>query len=338
MNSERFRIWSAYFIVCTVWGSTWLAIKIGLETVPPFLAVGLRFAIASALLLGIIRVRGLAIPHTREAIRVYVTLGLLTFTFPFASVYWGEQFIPSGLCSILFSAYPIWVALFSHFLLKDEPLDVFKVLGIILGFAGLLIIFAGDVHWSDPRGFLGMLAVLWSTILQAYALVSVKKHGQGIDAFVMNFAGMSMCAVFLLCLSVLVEPVSGVSWNATAVGSIVYLGIFGSVAAFGAYYWLLKRIEAVYLSMTSFINPIVAVILGAIVLGETLAPSVFGGAALVLAGIATANGRVALRRFVTTAGPGSRLRSPWRLSLRFGGRSGSDRREASDVAASPEDQ
>jgi drug/metabolite transporter (DMT)-like permease len=289
MNRQRTLLVVGYVIVSTVWGSTWLAIKIGLESVPPFLAAGVRFVIASALLYAIIRIRKLTIPFTPEAWKTYFAIGGLSFSIPFALVYWGEQFIPSSLGSILFGAFPLWVALFSHFLSENERMDRYKALGAVIGFVGVVAIFAPGLSWTGSTGMAGMGAVILATILQAYGLIPIKKHGKDISPFVMNFVGMVMGAVFLLSLSLLTERGSPVSWTTSAVLSTLYLAVFGSVVAFVSYYWLLKHIQAVYLSMSSFINPIVAVILGWIILGEALAPSVFVGAAFVLAGLFVAN-------------------------------------------------
>jgi len=291
MSGEKLKIWFGFFIISTVWGSTWLAIKIGITAIPPFLAAGVRFVIASFVLYVIIRVRGLKIVMTPDAKKLYVAMGVLSFTIPFALVYWGEQYIPTGLSSILFAAYPFWVALFSHFFLRSEPIDGFKAAGIVMGFLGILLIFWGDFDVDNPRAALGMGAMVCSTILQAYTLIVVKKLGQPISPFVMNFCGMVMASVALVLLSALTEGWGEIRWTLPAAGSVVYLAIVGSVVTFVTYYWLLKRIQAVYLSLTSFINPIVAVILGAVVLDETLGGSVAAGAAMVLAGILLANGK-----------------------------------------------
>ena len=291
MSGEKLKIWFGFFIISTVWGSTWLAIKIGITAIPPFLAAGVRFVIASFVLYVIIRVRGLKIVTTPDAKKLYVAMGVLSFTIPFALVYWGEQYIPTGLSSILFAAYPFWVALFSHFFLRSEPIDGFKAAGIVMGFLGILLIFWGDFDVDNPRAALGMGAMVCSTILQAYTLIVVKKLGQPISPFVMNFCGMVMASVALVLLSALTEGWGEIRWTLPAAGSVVYLAIVGSVVTFVTYYWLLKRIQAVYLSLTSFINPIVAVILGAVVLDETLGGSVAAGAAMVLAGILLANGK-----------------------------------------------
>lgn len=291
MKSERVLVWIGFVIVSWVWGSTWLAIKIGLGSVPPILGAGIRFLIAGSILFAIVKARKLEIPSSSEPLRLYIVLILFSYAIPYGVVYWCQQFIPTGLSSILFGAYPLWVALLSHVLLSNERLDGYKVAGIFLGFVGVIIIFSRDAHWADSSGFIGMSGILSTTLMQAFALVMIKKHGQPVNPFALNFVGMSVAGVLLFVAGLMFESFSSVVWDAPAIGSILYLSIVGSVVAFVTYHWLLKRVEAVYLSLVSFINPIIAVILGAVVLNETLAASVFLGAALVLFGILIANGR-----------------------------------------------
>lgn len=291
MKSEKIKIWLAFITSCLVWGSTWLAIKIGLTSVPPFLGAGLRFFTASIILYVIIKARRIEIPMTADAKKMYVSLILLSYTIPFAFVYWAEQYIPTGLASILFAGYPFCVAIFSQLMLKDEALNVFKVSGIVLGFIGMLVIFAGDVHISDSRALVAMLMILANTIMQAYCLVLVKKIGQPVSPFAFNFVGMFFSGIILIALSFLAESHDRIVWDTASVGSILYLATVGSVIVFIAYFWLLKRVEAVYLSLVSFIAPIVAVILGAMVLNEKLDPNVFVGATFVLVGLLVANGK-----------------------------------------------
>jgi drug/metabolite transporter (DMT)-like permease len=290
MEKERVRIWAAFVVVCTVWGSTWMAIKIGLETIPPFFGAGIRFVIAAVLLFLIIRVRGIHLPFDRNAWRVYLALGIPGYAIPFALVYWGQQYIPSALSSILFAAFPFWVAIFSHVFLADAKLDFYKIGGIVVGVAGLLIIFARDVHWTGTEGLWGMCAVLLSTALGGFSLVVVKKYGMSISPFSLNFVAMGMTAIILLGLSFPIEQTADVAWNTSAVVSVLYLAVISSVLTFVIYFWLLKKVEAVYLSLTTFVSPIIAILLGAMFMGEKLAPTVYVGAGLVLSGILFANG------------------------------------------------
>lgn len=291
MKNEKLHIWLGLATISFIWGSTWLAIKVGLESVPPFLGVGLRFIIAGLILVVIVRVRNITIPLDRNAVMLYAILVFLSYAIPFGLVYWAEQHIPSGLASILFAGFPFWVGIFSHLSLPGERMTVFKLAGIVLGFAGLFIIFFEDIHWTDSYGLLGMIAILICTVLQALCTVIVKKHGQTMNPFAMNLVGMSGGGLLLFGLGISVESFGDIRWDAAAIGSILYLAAFGSVVAFVTYYWLLKRIEAVYLSLTTFINPIIAVILGAVILSEELAPAVLLGAGFVLAGILVANGK-----------------------------------------------
>lgn len=294
-DHHRLRIVIGFAIVSTVWGSTWLAIKIGLETLPPFLAAGLRFMVASCILFVIIRLRGLTIPFTADAKKTYCAIGILSFSFPFALVYWGEQFIPSSLGSILFGSFPFVVAVLFHYR-SNEKMDRFKVLGTVFGFGGIVVIFAPGISWIGGMGTIGMFTVMVAVVLQAYALIPIKRYGAGISPFVMNFVGMTLCMIFLLILSAIFERDAHVVITMRALGSIVYLAIFGSVIAFVTYYWLLKHMDAVYLSLSSFISPIVAVILGAVLLGESLPPTVLAGASLVLAGMLATNGRILIAK------------------------------------------
>lgn len=289
MFSERTKIWAGFAVTSFVWGSTWMAIKIGLTSVPPLFAAGVRFLIAATVLWVIIKLKAIVVPRDRNTMLLYATLAVLSYSVPFGLVYWGTQFIPSGLSSILFAAYPFWVAIFSQLMLPGEQLNVAKVAGIVLGFTGIVIIFSGDVHWGAVTGFLGMIAVLSTTVMQGFCTILLKKYGQPISPFVINHVGMLLGGALLLVASFAGEDHGAIVWDAAAIGSILYLSLVGSVLAFVSYHWLLKRIEAVYLSLIAFINPIVAVILGAIVLRETLTPSVFLGATFVLSGILVAN-------------------------------------------------
>jgi drug/metabolite transporter (DMT)-like permease len=290
MKSERVLIVAGFVLISLIWGSTWLAIKIGLDSVPPLFAVAMRFALAMLILFVIIRVRGEQIPHDRTAIGSYLTLAILSFSFPFALVYWGEQYISSGLASILFAMYPLVVAIKSHFFLPAEKLNIYKVLGILLGFTGVVIIFWSDIRLGE-MSMEGMIAVLASSLLQGTALVIIKRRSTHISPTALSFGGMIGAVIILFVLAFLFENISDVHLDGKGVGSILYLGTLGTVVTFLTYYWLLKRIEAVYLSLVALVTPVLAVILGALLLDEQLTSRVYGGAMLILAGILVTNGK-----------------------------------------------
>lgn len=290
MGHTRTRIALGFITISIIWGSTWLAIKIGLESVPPFFGVAIRFAIAMLILAAIILIRRESIPLTRDAIWLYVSLAFLSFGIPYALVYWSEQYIASGLASVLFSAYPFVVAVGSHLLLPNERLNVFKIAGISLGFVGVLTIFWSDISLGTA-GVSGMLAVLLSTLFQGTSLVIVKRFNKSISPTVLSFGGMTLGVIILFAIAFTFEDISKVSLDTKGVLSILYLATFGTVVTFVVYYWLLKHVEAVFLSLVSFVTPVLALILGAVFMDELFSSRAILGAGCILAGIVISNGR-----------------------------------------------
>ena len=271
-----------------MWGSTWLAIKVGLESIPPFSGVALRFTFALTLFYIVMKVRGIRPPFDRAAVGVYATMGLLSFSIPFGLIYWAEQYIPTGLASILFAVHPFIIVIFSQFLLSGERLNMFKVAGILLGFAGVAVIFWEDLQGGNISGW-GMAAVLVSTFLQALSLIITKKFGRHVSPVALSFCGIAFGLPVMIAMAAVLEGFSGIRLTPGGVASLLYLGSFGTVVTFTTYYWLLKRVEVVYLSLTSFVTPVIAVVLGTLWLGESLSSEVFIGASLVLLGLSIAN-------------------------------------------------
>ena len=294
MRSEGVLIKVGFVLLCLIWGSTWMAIKIGLESVPPFYGIFFRFLLAAIILLVIMKLRGIPVPRDRTTWKLFTAIGFLSLGLPFSIIYWAEQFLPSGLMSILFAVFPFMVAIFSHIVLPEEPLNVYKVLGIVVGFLGICVIFSSGLtgaYGFGEFGFFAMAGVIVSTVFQAGSVMIVKKKAKHVNPIVLNFGGMLVATVPVIVLAVSFERFSDIRLDTKTVGSIVYLATFGSVVTFVIYYWLLKRLEAVFLSFLTFITPIVAVILGAVVLGESMEPNTFLGASLVLVGILLSNAR-----------------------------------------------
>ena len=243
MRSEKVLVSAGFTAISILWGSTWLVIKIGLESVPPFFGVAIRFTLALTILIFIMLARGERLPRDRQSITLFLTLGFLSFSLPFAMVYWGEQYIPSGLASILFAVYPFVVAVGSHFFLSGERLTLYKIIGIMLGFIGILVIFWEDIHIGSAST-LGMAAILLSTVFQGISLVTVKKIGKHVSPVALNVGGMLIGIVIMYAIAFAFEDFSSIRFDAKGIGSILYLGTFGTVATFVIYYWLLKRVEA----------------------------------------------------------------------------------------------
>ncbi len=287
MNNS-IKIFLAYVLICLLWGTTWIVIKVGLDSLTPMLAVGLRFLGASILLAGIIKYKRLTIQTDSLSILLYLLMGILSFTIPFALVYWGEQYVSSGLTSVLFGTLPFFVIIFS-FLIFSVRANRFQIGGVIVGFLGICFIFWDKISLDFSNDLVGMLAIVGSGLLQALVAVLIKEFGKHLHPLTMNFYPVLISGVSMTILGLCFEDMSAVKLDSIAIFSVFYLALFGTIFTFTTYYWLMQRISVVILSLSAFITPIVALVLGAILLDEKLTNSHVAGAILVLIGILFAN-------------------------------------------------
>lgn len=289
MNNDKLKIPSIYIFISLIWGSTWLAIRFGLESLTPFLSAGLRFLVAAAVIYIVMFYKKLKVQRDDAAIKIYLQMGFFSFVIPFGLVYWGQQYIASGLASVLFAVYPFFIAIFSKISIPDEKIDKFKIIGMVLGFIGIIIIFSDNINFSLNTDFMGMLAVLLSGIMQASIAVTIKKNGKHLNSLTMNLIPMLIAGLVMTIGAFFVEDLSRVVFDSKAISSVVYLGVFGSVVTFTSYYWLLKKINIILLSFIAFITPIIALILGWIVYDEVLLRHHIWGSVLVLLGLFISN-------------------------------------------------
>ena len=244
---------------------------------------------ASFFILILMKLRGVSLQRDKESLRLYVLMGILSFVIPFGLVYWAEQFVPSGLASVLFGVYPFFVALFSFFRIPAESIGKLKILGMSLGFIGIVIIFSDSFTTDLSNLFIGMVAVALSGVIQAWMAVTIKKSGKHLNPLSMNLVPMFIAGIAGLIIGLMLEDLSKIKIDNTAVLSVLYLAFFGSVVTFTAFYWLMKKINVVLLSLIAFITPIVALFLGWIFYKETLTTQHLIGSSLVLVGLLFAN-------------------------------------------------
>jgi len=271
-----------------------------LDSLTPFISAGLRFSIAAIIIYLIMRIRSISIQRDKLSMRLYYFMGIFSFILPFGLVYWGEQFIPSGLAAVLFAVYPFFVALFTRIFIPEEKIGIVKIVGMVFGFAGIVVIFSENLMSIGMNYFLGMVAVLLSGFLQSTIAVSIKKYGQHLHALSMNLIPMAIAGVGMLLIGVFFENTSTLKFDIKAVSSVLFLGIIGSVVTFTAYYWLLKRINIILLSLTAFITPIIALFIGWIFLDEMLLPNQVLGSTFVLIGLLVANLSSLKQKFIKT--------------------------------------
>ena len=276
-------------LLCLIWGSTWLGIKIGLEDFPPFLSAGIRFVIASVVLFLIARVQKARFPKDLSTcFRICVT-AIFMYVATYILVYWGAQYISSGLASVLFSTHPFFVALFAHSILSAERFTLAKGMGLLLGVAGILVIFSERLGLGSDLAFWGMVALIASAATSGYASVLVKRYLTELSPVVLTSMQMALAALIILSLGFLTEDMRAMRFTLSSVGSLLYLSLVGSALAFSLYYWLLQRMEATRLSLMAFVTPVVALFLGWATYGETINIGTILGTVLVFLGIYVVN-------------------------------------------------
>lgn len=291
MFSEKIKITAGFIVICLIWGSTWLAIRLGLDSLTPLISAGIRFTLASGFVYSLMKIRKVDLQTDQLSIKLYLVLAFFSFVIPFGLVYWAEQFIPSGLASIIFAVMPFGVLIFTRLAIPETRISIYQSIGVMLGFTGIITIFSEDLSIDISNNFLGMIAVLLSSTMQAGIAVTIKKYGNHLNPLSMNFIPLMIAGIFMIGFSFLLENSSDWIFDLNAIGSITYLAFFGTMVTFTTYYWLLKRMNIVILSLSTFITPIVAVLLGWIILSEEFTLQALAGSSMVLIGILFANFR-----------------------------------------------
>lgn len=282
-----------WLCLCAIWGSTWLAIKLGLRDLPPLSFAGMRFAVAALVLFGIAALRGFGLPTAARDWRLLAYTGLLTITLNYALVFWGEQYISSGLAAVLSATVPLFGLPMAHRYLASEPLNRRKVAGVLLGVVGVAIVCSGQLGIGGPLAFWASLGIIFAALATAHAGVLIKARGTHMEPSVL--AGVQMaggCIPLLLGGALLEGNPFHFHWTPVAWGALAYLIILGSVVAFLMYYWLIRHTEVSWVLMIPLVTPLVAVAIGLVFAGEVVGWHTALGGAAIISGVALAILRV----------------------------------------------
>jgi drug/metabolite transporter (DMT)-like permease len=268
-----------------IWGSTWMAIKFGLDGVPPFLGAGVRFVIAAAVLwLMLFFTRGRARkPLSASGRKAVWFAALVGFLWNYGLVYWSETRVASGFVAVLFSLSPILTAFFGAALGSERP-GLRHVVGAFVGVAGVTLLMWPEtgLKAADP---LGLLAAFLACAGSALNLVMQSRWARQEDSWALNARAMSIGAALLLLVSACTEWGAPVHWTGRNVAALLYLSLAGSVTAFLLLYRLLRTLPASRVSLMTLLFPVVALFLGWAVLGEVPTAKGLLGCALILAGV-----------------------------------------------------
>jgi putative membrane protein PagO len=274
-----------FLIVCLSWGTTWLGIKIAVETVPPLTASGLRFLIAFPLFLCFALIRGDSIFFPRSHLGFFVFVTLCYFSLPYYLLNYGETHVSSGLTALLFSCMPVFILLFSALFLH-ERIYLSQVMGIGIGFGSLFMILRSQGLSLAHDEFAGVLAILAAAVMHALCYVVTKKKGAEISVITYNTLPIGLAGLMLFLVGLGVEHPSFSAISTRSWMALTYLGLCASVGGFIVYFFLLKRLSPVILSFVFIIFPVFAVIIGSWYEGLPISRDLALYSALLLAGFA----------------------------------------------------
>ena len=275
--------------LCVIWGSTWLAIKVGLRDLPPLTFAGIRFAAAALVLFGVVAIRGMRLPTSARDWRLLAYTAFLTITVNYSLVFWGEQYISSGLAAVLSATVPLFGLPLAHRYLATERLNLAKVAGVLLGVLGVAIVCSGQLGVGGPLAFWASVGIIVAAFATAQAGVLIKLGGTHIEPPVM--AGVQMaagCIPLLLGGMVLEGSPLQFHWTPIAWAALAYLTIVGSVVAFLMYYWLIRHSDITWVLLIPLVTPLVAVMFGVAFGGELVGWHTALGGGAILGGVGLA--------------------------------------------------
>jgi drug/metabolite transporter (DMT)-like permease len=287
VRPERFRLLLAFFLIYFIWGSTYLAIRFAIETMPPFLMAGTRFFAAGLLMFGFLRLKGVASPDRWQWLHLSV-IGTFLFLGGNGLVVWAEQYITSGLAALLVSTLPLWLILLDWLWAKGPPPTRMAMVGISLGIVGTVLLVDPARIVGSSVHLPGAAMVVLASLLWAVGSIYSKKIRQPASIFMSAACQMIGGGSSLLFVSLLLgEPAQfdPAAVSAVSVAGFLYLLVFGSMVAISAYVWLLQNASASRVSTYAFVNPAVAIFLGWLLADEEINLHIMLGAGIILAGV-----------------------------------------------------
>lgn len=253
-----------YALICVIWGTTWIGIKYGVETIPPLTAAGLRFLAAFPLLVIVVgRWPGARLRYPPGCARLFALVTVAYLVVPYALLNFGEQHVTSGLTAILFSTVSAFLVIFAWLLLRAR-ISTRQWVGVVLGIVLLaLLIQTGDGGLASSNMW-AVAAILLAAMLHGLCYVVIRKHGSGIHALTLEALPIGVAGVLLTVGGVLLEQPDVASFSARSLWGILYLAVVPSVAGFAIYFYLLRRVEPVTLSFVFIFFPAIALLVAAL--------------------------------------------------------------------------
>jgi drug/metabolite transporter (DMT)-like permease len=284
-NQLHVRHYVVYGTLCLIWGSTWGAIRLLVQDVPPLRGATARFATAAVLLLAYALVRRLQFPRGRREWMALFWLSISMMALPYGLLFWAEQYVTSGMTAMLYASTPLMVALLTPLMLR-KTVPRGAVTAMVVACGAIAVMFANGLSGSH-RALLGGAAVLVAAVGSSWSTVYARRETKGIDPAISTAFQLLFGAVLLGIASVAFEHGEPANWSARAIGCVLFLAIFGSALAFALYYWLLAHMQPYQVMTINLIVPLIAISEGALLLKEPVPISMVVGTIVVLIAVAS---------------------------------------------------
>lgn len=278
----------AFALMTLIWGSTWFVIKEGAADLPPFTGAAARFVLAWALMAIVARPLARREGGERPTLDLALVTGGLQFGASYAIVYWSETTLSSGLTAVLWAAYPLLLAAVSVVMLPGERLVWRQWCGLLLGFVGIAVLMWTDLRDAGSAHVTAGAVLLLSPLVVAIANAYVRGRATRVSAVLLTRDGLLVGAVILVVLALLTERDADPRWSGPAVLSVAYLAAMGTCLTFTLYFWSMRHMRASALALMTYLTPVVALTLGAVLGGERYSAFTGLGTAVVLGGVALA--------------------------------------------------
>jgi drug/metabolite transporter (DMT)-like permease len=283
--------WVLLIVLSILWGGSFFFAAVALKEVGPFTVVLTRVLLAAILLYGFIRLTGRHMPSDGRTWAAFFAMGLMNNAVPFSLIFWGQTHIASGLASILNATTPLFTVLVAHVLTHNERLTVSRGLGVVVGFAGVVIMIGADLLTGLGSNLLAQLAVLGAGLSYALAMVFGRRFRELPPICTAAGQVTASTAIMLPVMLIVDRPWELPMPGAQTIAALAALGALSTALAYGLYFRILRSAGATNISLVTFLVPVSALLLGMLILGEQLEPKHFIGMALIGVGLAAIDGR-----------------------------------------------
>ena len=285
MPKENFKAYLAYVSVCIFWGTTYLAIKIGVSQIPPFIFAGIRWLAAGVILVAFFLIRGNKLPGLKDLAHIaFIGIFLVGISNGLLSV--AEQWLPSGISSLIITTIPFWIVGMEAFLPTGPKLNIKIFLGLFLGLIGVVLIMSHD--WKnlfDKSYLMGIISLIFSMLAWSFGSVYSKYKKIKIELFLLIALEMLIAGVFQILVGLIIGEGSKFQIDDKGLLAIIYLMIFGSIVGYSSYIYALTHLPLSFVSTYAYVNPVIALLLGWFVLGEELSWMIVVAAVVIFIGV-----------------------------------------------------